>query len=218
MDSKTKQPPTADELAAKCIKRCDIISGFTESEGNITRRFLTDPMVPSHETLRAWLQELNMTVRVDNAGNIIGRRPSGAGGKTLMIGSHIDTVLCGGKYDGLLGVMVALAAVEMIGACDFPVNVDVAGFSEEEGVRFAQPYLGSHAIAGTFDMTWLDRVDEDGISMRSAIKSFGLNPEEIDSASYPQEDLVAFVEPHICLLYTSPSPRDATLSRMPSSA
>ena len=105
-----------------------------------------------HELIGTWMRSLDMSVRVDDAGNLIGRRHGdGKDLPVLLIGSHLDTVPDGGRYDGLLGCMMALGVVRSLGKLSLPFDLDVIGFSDEEGVRFSQPYLGSRAIAGTFD-------------------------------------------------------------------
>ena len=194
----TKTPsPQADQLAAKALRHCDVISRMTETDGEITRRFLTQPIKQAHQYLSEVMESLGMTVRVDHAGNLVGRRTGIDSAKTLLIGSHLDTVPGGGKYDGLLGVTLGLAVLELVGKADLPFNIDVIGFSEEEGVRFAQPYLGSSAIAGCFNPAWLDRVDNEGQTMRSVIADFGLMPDQISEASYGSAEVVGFVETHI---------------------
>ena len=145
-----------------------------------------------------------MEVRVDAVGNIVGRRSvaaSPAGDQqamlVLMIGSHLDTVPNAGKYDGILGVLVGLAVVEALGTVSLPFAIDVIGFSEEEGIRYSQPYLGSRAVAGNFDLAWLDRCDASGISMRDAITTFGQDPSKIADAAYKFTDVVGFIEAHL---------------------
>ncbi|MEM6468193.1 MAG: Zn-dependent hydrolase [Planctomycetota bacterium] len=186
-----------DQLASTCMRHCDLISQMTECEGEITRRFLTPPIQQSHDYLRGCMETLGLSVRVDDAGNLIGRREGTNNKKTLLVGSHLDTVPGGGKYDGLLGVTLGIAALELIGPVSLPMNVDVIGFSEEEGVRFAQPYLGSSAIAGVFESDWLDRLDGDGQSMRSVMEAFGLQPSCISDAAYRTDEVIGFVEAHI---------------------
>jgi allantoate deiminase len=126
-----------------------------------------------------------MTVRVDAIGNIRGVYPS-AGSPTapsdvprLYLGSHLDTVPNAGAFDGVLGVVLAIALVELAGAKRFPFAIEVVGFSDEEGVRFGAPFLGSHALAGTFDNGLLDRTDQAGKTLRDAIRNFGLEPSRI---------------------------------------
>jgi len=153
------------------------------------------------------MRELGMAVRVDAAGNLVGRRVANVAAsadsransnpRVLIVGSHLDTVPNAGKYDGILGVLLGLALVERLGDLPLPFSIDVIGFSEEEGVRFATPYLGSRGVAGNFDTTWLGLFDSSGVSMRDAIIGFGLNPSEIELAAYSPETVIGFLEPHI---------------------
>ena len=112
----------------------------------------------------------------------------------LMIGSHLDTVPDAGKYDGVLGVMLGLAAVQALGGRRLPFGIDVIAFSEEEGVRYGVPYLGSLAACGRFDRRLLERTDADGIAMADAFRAFGLDPARIDEAAYPPGGLLGYLE------------------------
>lgn len=181
------------------LQRCAQIAAQTEVPGEVTRRFLTPPMRVVHATIRHWMEQAGMVIRVDAAGNIVGRRPatSGVSPKVLILGSHLDTVPNAGMYDGILGVMIGLAVVESLTDEDLPFAIDVIGFSEEEGVRYSLPYIGSRAVAGSFDPLWLERVDSDGVSLREAIIAFGLDPKEICKAAYDPHEVLGFIEAHI---------------------
>src|SRR5690606_25335954 len=113
--------------------------------------------------LRRWMEAAGMSVRIDALGNIIGRLtgPDADPQRVLLIGSHLDTVPNAGKYDGILGVLAGLAVAEEFAKAPLPFCIDVIGFSEEEGVRFRTPYLGSHAVAGSFDPKLLQLTDEE---------------------------------------------------------
>lgn len=158
-----------------------------------------------HDHLRRWMIEAGMTVRIDAAGNLIGRLPcpsslppqSGGATRVLLIGSHLDTVPNAGSFDGILGVLIGLAVAESFKDGHLPFAIDVIGFSEEEGVRFAQPYLGSHAIAGSFEHSWLTRVDETGVTLSEAIQAFGLDPDQLSEAAIAPENVIGFIEAHI---------------------
>lgn len=144
------------------------------------------------------MRAAGMSVTVDDAGNITGTRASGwPNAKRLIIGSHLDTIPNGGKYDGILGVMVGIAVVQSLADVDLPFDIDVIGFSEEEGVRFSLPYIGSRAIAGSFDPAWLGHQDDAGITLASAIESFGLTPANLPSAAIDPDRVLGFVEIHI---------------------
>lgn len=201
-----------DALAHRVMQRCDHLAGHTQKPGQITRLYLSPAIRAVHVDLTAWMREIGMAVRTDAAGNLVGRLttaslPSAEDRQAhpaeprpvLLIGSHIDTVPNAGKYDGLLGVIVALAVAERLNELqqDLPFDLDVIAFSEEEGVRFSKPYLGSAAIAGTFENKWLDRLDDTGRSMRGVITEFGLDPAEIRDAAYDPQQVLGFIEMHV---------------------
>jgi allantoate deiminase len=150
-----------------------------------------------HDHLRARMEALGMTVCVDAAGNLRGMwRPANAGHKRLLIGSHIDTVPDAGAFDGVLGVVMALAFMELAKEMQLPLAIEVIAFSDEEGVRFSVPFIGSRAVAGQFDSALLDRKDADGITIADAIRAFGLDPALMDEAVL-DKDAAAFFEIHI---------------------
>ncbi|MBB6443070.1 Zn-dependent hydrolase [Phycisphaera mikurensis] len=182
--------------------RCDAIAACSEEEDRITRRYLTPAMKEAHGKLAGWMRSAGLAPRTDAAGNLIGRRSAapldGSRPRVLLLGSHIDSVPGAGRYDGVLGVLAALAAVEAFGRREpLPFHVDVVAFSEEEGVRYATPYLGSRAVAGTFDYELLTRPDRSGVLMEDAIRAFGQNPRLLPEAAYRPEDVLGFVETHL---------------------
>jgi allantoate deiminase len=120
----------------------------------------------------------------------------GASGKRLLIGSHIDTVPDAGAFDGVLGVAMALELVAMAQERGHALSIEVIAFSEEEGVRFGVPFLGSRAVAGCFDTELLALADRDGTTVEAAIRTFGLDPANIDEAAAGDE-AIAFFEMHI---------------------
>jgi len=153
-------------------------------------------MKAAHAKVRGWMEAAGMQVRVDALGNMIGRL-QGKGEKIFLTGSHLDTVPDAGKYDGMLGVLIGIAAAEAIGAKNLDFHFDTIGFSDEEGVRYKMPYLGSLAVSGLFKDEFLTRVDEKGIAMSDAIKNFGLNPGGYKSAAYNFAEVKGFAEVHI---------------------
>lgn len=183
--------------AQRVMDECALIATMSEEPGRITRRFLTPPVAAVHEHLRARMQALGMAVCVDAAGNLRGLwRPQGSSGKRLLIGSHIDTVPNAGAYDGVLGVVMAIELVEIAQQQQLPLAIEVIAFSEEEGVRFGVPFIGSRAVAGRFDPRLLECTDADGITLAGAIRSFGLDPARIDDAALDR-DAAAYFEIHI---------------------
>ncbi len=139
---------------------------------------------------------------IDAAGNLIGVQGDQSASRgwnkpTILIGSHLDTVPSAGAYDGILGVMIGLAVAERFQSSDLPVSISVVGFSEEEGVRFAQPYLGSAALAGSFQPHWLTLQDQAGQTVDDVLREFGLLPELIPAAAIPADKVRVYVEPHL---------------------
>ena len=136
-------------------------------------------------------------VTVDAAGNLRGYYP---GAKPLaphlLLGSHLDTVPNAGAYDGILGVVLAVALLEALEGRKLAFGIEVVGFSEEEGVRFGVPFIGSRALTGTFNEELLNRQDANGISVRKAIENFGLDPKQIPGAAW-KDDTLAYLEFHI---------------------
>jgi allantoate deiminase len=118
----------------------------------------------------------------------------------LLIGSHLDTVPNAGAYDGVLGVVLPIALLDALNGRKLPFAIEVIGFSEEEGVRFGTPFIGSRALVGSLDEDLLRRQDAQGISIRKAIEDFGLNPAEIAQAAMQDQDkdnVLGYVEFHI---------------------
>jgi allantoate deiminase len=186
-----------NDAANRVIAECARIAAMSEEPGRTTRRFLTPPMQSVHDHLRVRMRALGMTVRVDAAGNLRGLwQPANTGSRQLMIGSHIDTVPDAGAYDGVLGVVMALEFVGIAKAQQLPLAIEVISFSDEEGVRFGVPFIGSRAVAGRFDPALLERKDADGKSMADAIREFGLDPTRVDEAAL-NENTAAFFEVHI---------------------
>jgi allantoate deiminase len=187
-------------LADEVLARCDELATFSEEAGRITRTFLCEPMRRLHARLGGWMEAAGLRVRIDAAANLIGLyEGSRDGARVLAIGSHLDTVPDAGKYDGVLGVLLGVAAVQALvrDGRRLPFAIEVIGFSEEEGIRFRAPYLGSRAVAGRLDAALMQRADADGITMADAFRAFGRDPARIDEAAYPAGRLLGYLEVHI---------------------
>ena len=185
------------ERALRAIAECKLIASMTEEPGHVTRRFLTAHMHAVHSHLRGSMEALGMSVRVDAAGNLSGLwQPLRAGPKRLVMGSHVDTVPDAGAFDGVLGVTLALEWVALAQEMDLPLAIEVFAFSEEEGVRFGVPFIGSRAVAGRFDSALLALKDADGHTLEAAIRAFGLDPTAIPAAMI-DANVLGFVELHI---------------------
>jgi len=186
--------------ATRVLARCDALSRCSEDPDALTRVYLSDEQRSATTLVMAWMREAGMTAALDAVGNVVGRyEGERAGFPCLMLGSHLDTVRDAGKYDGMLGVV---AAIECVAALDargkrLPFAIEVVGFADEEGVRFNATLLGSRAVAGTFDMANLERQDGDGMTMREAMRGFGLDPDVVTTAARRRDELLAYVELHI---------------------
>ena len=166
----------------------------------VTRRVFTAEHRLALNVMAQKMMDSGMKVRVDGAGNLVGRYEAATPDAPVMItGSHQDTVPHGGKYDGAMGVVLPLIMVNELHRRDIrlPYHIDVVAFSDEEGVRFSATLIGSSAMAGTFDPALLDKLDKDGVTMRAALEAFGCDPASIPQAAYRKEDVMGFFEVHI---------------------
>jgi len=172
------------------IDRCRVLAEFTEEPGFTTRTFLSAPMRGVHAQLREWMERAGMSVAIDPAGNIRGSYPgTRASAPRLLISSHLDTVPRAGAFDGVLGVMLGIALVERLDGRRLPFALEVIGFSDEEGVRFGVPFIGSRALIGDLDNALLATISD-------AITAFGLDPRRIAEAQLTG-DCLGYLEFHI---------------------
>ncbi|MFC5863054.1 allantoate amidohydrolase [Acidicapsa dinghuensis] len=193
----TAPPRNLRQRAADVIAECRLLAAMSEEPGRLTRRFLTPPVKEVHAHLRRRMIVLGMTVWVDAVGNLRGLwNPEGSTGKRLVLGSHIDTVPDAGAFDGVLGVVLALELVRSAAELSIPYPIEVIAFSEEEGVRFGVPFLGSRAVAGRFDPALLALQDTEGVTLEKSIRDFGLDPRDMDAAKL-DENTFGFFEIHI---------------------
>ncbi len=169
---------TAGEAAAgaeRILARCSALALHSEVAGATTRPFLCPSARAVQQQVRGWMQAAGLTVRVDGMGNLRGESsPPRADAPRLLIGSHLDTVPNAGAFDGILGVVLAIEAAEALRGETLPFVLEVIAFSEEEGVRFGRPFLGSLAVVGraTETLAWTDR---DGISVAQVLTNFGVD-------------------------------------------
>lgn len=169
--------------AREVVRVCREVAACSEAPGVTTRTFLCPSMRDVHARLARWMERLGMAAAVDAAGNLRGVYPAGRDTTArLFIGSHLDTVPHAGAFDGVLGVVLGVALVDRLGGRRLPFAIEVLGFSEEEGVRFGVPFIGSRAVTGTLDDELLGRRDTSGVSVREAIAGFGLDPARLPEA------------------------------------
>ncbi|WP_418132708.1 2-oxo-4-hydroxy-4-carboxy-5-ureidoimidazoline decarboxylase [Variovorax sp. 375MFSha3.1] len=174
--------------------------GYAE-KGQLTVTYLTDAHRACAAQISALMRDVGFdSVHIDAVGNVVGRYEGATpDAKTLLTGSHYDTVRNGGKYDGRLGIFVPMACVRELKRQNrrLPFAFEVVGFAEEEGQRYKATFLGSGALIGHFDQRWLDQKDADGITMREAMQHAGLKQEDIPKIPRDPARYLGFVEVHI---------------------
>jgi len=192
--------PTTEPSGTRIVERCEALARCSEETAALTRVFLSPEQRAAAGLVQGWMREAGMGARVDEIGNVVGRYEGAAArAPCLMLGSHLDTVRNAGKYDGMLGVVAAIDCVHALHARGVRLAhaIEVVGFADEEGVRFGSTLLGSRAVAGTFDAKVLDGRDARGLSMREALRDFGLDPAHVGRAARRREDVLAYAELHI---------------------
>jgi allantoate deiminase len=190
----------ASDTARILMQRIDALAACSEAPDMLVRRSYTPALRRVHSLLGNWMREVGMTVREDAAGNLLGSYAgSNPDAGSFLLGSHLDSVRDAGRFDGPLGVLVAVAVVERLSKAGprLPFAVEVLAFADEEGLRFQKSFLGSTALAGTFDPGWLQLQDDDGVSVADAIRAFGGDPEAIDACRRSSGLLRGYCEVHI---------------------
>ncbi len=175
-----------------------MLGAISEEPDRLTRRVATPAIKQANSVVEEWMREAGMSVRRDNIGNLVGRY-EGTGAGTLVLGSHLDSVRDAGRYDGPLGVLVAIACVQALQHAGkrLPFAIEVAAFADEEGLRFHTSYLGSRVFAGSFDPGYLELTDPDGVSLAEAIRESGGNPDALHDDRRDPADLLGYCEVHI---------------------
>jgi allantoate deiminase len=191
--------PTGQQTrAARIIARCRELALITDVPGETTRLFLSPATRDAHTLLEWWFRQAKLNTRVDDTGSLRATRLSNKpDAPTLVLFSHIDTVPNAGAFDGPLGVLIGLAAIEELHQTPLPFHIELIAFSEEEGVRFAFPFLSSLAAIGGLTAEGLARTDHRGITIAEAITTFGLNPDSIPTTCPLPANTFAAIEIHI---------------------
>ena len=180
--------------------RCDELAAYTEEPGRITRSYGTPAHEAARNVLANWMRDAGLEVRIDAVGNLRGRvegsRPTAP---ALLLGSHLDSVRDAGRYDGPLGILVAIEAADRLRNRPqrLPFPVEVIAFADEEGLRFQTTYLGSCALAGSFDPAFLELVDANGVTLRQAMEAFGGKPDALAATALLTGEALAYLEVHI---------------------
>jgi allantoate deiminase len=198
MSKAATTPVTTTARAQKIVDRCRELARVTDVPGETTRLFLSPATRDAHTLLGHWMRKAGLDVRTDDAGNLRAlRRSPKLGAPTLVLFSHIDTVPNAGAFDGPLGVILALAALEELGATPLPFDIEIIAFAEEEGARFGFPFLSSLAVVNQLDEAHLERTDKEGVSVAQAIRDFGLEPARIPETCPLAANTFGALEVHI---------------------
>lgn len=170
------------------------LAACTEEEGRLTRRFLSPAHRRAADLVAGWMRAAGLEVVEDALGTVRGSRGPVP---RLLIGSHLDTVINAGKYDGMLGIVAGILAAKALRDRKLPFGLEVIAFGEEEGSRFAGSLTSSLAIAGALPPTALEQRDRDGMSMRAALAAFGKGEPDLPALAMSRPDALAYVEVHI---------------------
>jgi allantoate deiminase len=192
--------PQSSSLGAEIAARINELGAISETPDHLARIFLTPEHRAAADLILGWMRAAGMRAHLDAIGNVCGRYEGQEPGMPcLMLGSHYDTVRDAGKWDGPLGILTAISCVAELNRRGrrLPFAIEVIGFADEEGVRFASTLLGSRAVAGTFDESVLGKSDAAGVTMRQALAGFGLDPDHVGRAARTRRELLAYVELHI---------------------
>jgi allantoate deiminase len=193
---KRRPRSTASVLA----RRLDELGKVSETAHGLTRTYLSPAMDEANALVGGWMREAGLVVREDDAGNLMGRwAAEKSGAKTLLLGSHLDTVRDAGRFDGALGVVLPIVAIAELRArgVTLPFSVEVIGFSEEEAVRFASAYIGSKAYTGRLSEKELQSKDAQGRTLREVIEQHAGRPFRRPAGAYRANNLIGYVEVHI---------------------
>ena len=187
-------------FGTELLRQSDVLAQFTEDAPRLTRTYLSPQHKDAGTYLIGLMEQAGMSAAFDVLGNVVGRyEAADPDAPVVMTGSHLDSVRNAGKYDGLFGIITAIACVRDLNTrgVGLPYTLEVVGFGDEEGVRFGATLIGSKAMAGRFDPAWLDKTDDDGTTMRQALVDFGGDPARWRDADRRGRNVVAYVESHI---------------------
>jgi allantoate deiminase len=188
------------DAARTILRRLDELGRISDEPGCLTRTFCSRAMRRANKLVGSWMRAAGMQVHKDAIGNLVGHYSAASrDAKTLVLGSHLDTVRDAGKFDGPLGVLLAIACVEQLHRDRerLPFGITIYGFADEEGMRYQTSYLGSRVAAGSFDIRELRRTDAKGIPMAEAIRWFGGQPARLKRGRLNPHRLIGYIEAHI---------------------
>jgi OHCU decarboxylase len=189
-----------EPIGGAIIAMAEDLARFSETPDGLTCSYLTPAHIGTAARIRDFMLAAGLTVHGDAVGNVVGVLPGdGTTPRHLLTGSHYDTVINAGKYDGRLGILLPIAVAGAIrrAGLHLPYPLEIIAFAEEEGVRFKSTFLGSRALAGQFEPEVLESVDTQGISLRAAMTAAGHDAAAIDAIARDPAQLLGFVEVHI---------------------
>jgi allantoate deiminase len=191
---------TLAQAATTLSSRLDRLARISDERGATTRTFLSPAMRRANALVAGWMRGAGLSVREDRVGNLVGRLEArGRGARTLLLGSHLDTVRDAGRFDGALGVLLPIAALEVLGGrgLRLPFAVEVLGFSEEEGVRFSSAYLGSKGYTGRLRSSDLLLRDPEGVSVGDVLARHNGRRLPPPGPAHSRGELMGYLEVHI---------------------
>jgi len=200
MSPNTASAPDDHSIGQRIASRLDRLASLSDEPGRITRLYLSPAHRKAADLVAGWMADCGMSPRLDAVGNVVGRYQAAANdAPVLVIGSHIDTVIDAGRFDGNLGVVTAIEVVERLHRAGkrLPFIIEIVAFGDEEGSRFPSTLGGSRLLAGSFDARILDEKDADGITRRDALAAFGCPPARIENDAQRRERVLGYVEVHI---------------------
>jgi beta-ureidopropionase / N-carbamoyl-L-amino-acid hydrolase len=189
------EEPLGDAIMAMA----EDLASISEDSGALTCSYLTPAHIATAARIRDHMMAAGLSAHIDAVGNVVGVLDGGPNPKRVLTGSHYDTVVNAGKYDGRLGIVLPIAVAGALrrAGLKLPYSLEVIAFAEEEGVRFKSTFLGSRAVAGCFDSSVLDSVDAHGTRLADAIRGAGRDISAIPAIARHASQVACFVEVHI---------------------
>ena len=185
--------------ASRIQDRLDALAAITEEKGVITRTFLSEATLRANQVVARWMREAGLTTSEDRVANLVGQSPAGSGDPVFLLGSHLDSVRNAGRFDGPLGVVLAIEAVEILRSAGvvLPFSLGVVGFSDEEGVRFQSAYIGSKAFCGLLTLKELTLTDRNGQTLREVLERWSGTEFVLPNPTFASGRLAGFFEVHL---------------------
>jgi allantoate deiminase len=179
--------------------RIDALAAITEERGMITRTFLSEATLRANQVVAGWMREAGLSTSEDRVANLLGQSPAGSSGSVFLLGSHLDSVRNAGRFDGSLGVVLAIEAVEILRSAGvvLPFSLGVAGFSDEEGVRFQSAYIGSKAFCGLLTLKELTLADRNDQTLWEALERWSGTEFILPDPTFAPGRLAGFLEVHL---------------------